>query len=46
MLRQRQDKELWQLQLGEHFKDIDNRLVELRSKMDDKKIRKIIFLVF
>lgn len=40
LLKQQQDKEFRQLQLEEHFKEIDNRLVDLRSKMDDKKDRK------
>lgn len=40
LLKQQQDKELKQLQLEEHFKEIDNRLVDLRSKMEDKKDKK------
>lgn len=39
LLRQQQDKELKQLQLEQHFQDVDEKLLELRAKMDnnDKK---------
>lgn len=34
LLKQQQDKELKQLQLEEHFQEVDHRLLELRAKMD------------
>jgi hypothetical protein len=40
LLKQQQDKEIKQLCLEEHFKEVDNKLVELKTKMEDKKVKK------
>ncbi|WWU66792.1 hypothetical protein QJR26_18685 (plasmid) [Clostridium baratii] len=37
LLKQHQDKELQQLQLAEHFDEVDKRLIELKGKLEDKK---------
>ncbi|WWU66651.1 hypothetical protein QJR26_18075 (plasmid) [Clostridium baratii] len=37
LLKQQQDKELQQLQLAEHFDEVDKKLVELKGKLEDKK---------
>lgn len=37
LLKQQQDKELKQLQLEEHFQEVDERLNEIRGKMELKK---------
>lgn len=37
LLKQQQDKELQQLQLAEHFDEVDKRLIELKGKLEDKK---------
>lgn len=37
LLKQQQDKEINELKLAEHFKEVDNKLLDLKSKMDNKK---------
>lgn len=37
LLKQQQDKELKQLQLEEHFEKVDQKLMDLREKMESKK---------
>lgn len=37
LLKQQQDKEIKQLELSEHFEEVDKRLIELKGKLEDKK---------
>lgn len=37
LLKQQQDKEINQLQLEDHFQEVDNKLQDLREKMDQRK---------
>ena len=37
LLKQQQDKEIKQIELSEHFKEVDKKLIELKGKMEDKK---------
>lgn len=37
LIKQQQDKEIKKLQLEEHFKEVDEKLLDLREKMEDKK---------
>lgn len=47
LLKQQQDKEINQLQLEEHFQEVDQKLIDLREKMDKKKeIKKGLFNFF
>lgn len=47
LLKQQQDKEINQLQLEEHFQEVDQKLIDLREKMDKKKeIKKGLFKFF
>lgn len=49
LLKQQQDKELKQLQLEHHFQEVDQRLLELRTKMEksyEKKDKKSLFKRF
>lgn len=46
LLKQQQDKKIDQLYLEEHFKEVDNKLIELKVKMENTKKRKIIFKRF
>lgn len=36
LLKQQQDKELQQLQLAEHFAEVDRRLIELKGKLENR----------
>lgn len=40
LLKQQQDKELKQLQLEEHFQEVDDKLTELRNRMEHKEEKK------
>lgn len=47
LLKQQQDKEIKQLQLEEHFQEVDQKLIDLREKMDQRKeTKKGIFNFF
>lgn len=47
LLKQQQDKEIKQLQLEEHFQKVDQKLIDLREKMDQRKeIKKGLFNFF
>ncbi|MGL5477895.1 MAG: hypothetical protein ACRDCB_02435 [Clostridium sp.] len=37
LLKQQQDKEINELKLVDHFKEVDNKLIDLKNKMDNKK---------
>lgn len=37
LIKQQQDKEMKQLQLEEHFKEVDEKLIDLREKMENRK---------
>lgn len=37
LIKQQQDKEIKKLELEEHFKEVDEKLLDLREKMEDKK---------
>ena len=47
LLKQQQDKEINQLKLEEHFKEVDEKLLDLKNKMELKrKKEKSIFNFF
>lgn len=47
LLKQEQDKEIKKLQLEEHFNEVDEKLMEIREKMEyKKKPKKRIFKIF
>lgn len=47
LLKQQQDKEINQLKLEDHFKEVDERLLDLKNKMEIKrKKEKSIFNIF
>lgn len=47
LLKQQQDKEIKQLQLEEHFQKVDQKLIDLREKMDQRKeTKKGLFNLF
>lgn len=37
LLKQQQDKEIKQMELIEHFNEVDKRLIELKGELEDKK---------
>lgn len=43
LLKQQQDKEINQIQLEDHFKEVDEKLGELKSRMDNRKSEKTSF---
>lgn len=43
LLKQQQDKEIKKLQLEEHFQEVDQKLLDLREKMEIKKSEKKSF---
>ena len=46
LLKQQQDKEINQLKLEEHFQEVDQKLMDLREKMDSQKEEKKSFFNF
>ena len=47
LLKQQQDKEINQLKLEDHFKEVDEKLLDLKNKMDKKRKKdKSIFSFF
>ncbi|MGX4601808.1 hypothetical protein [Faecalimicrobium sp. JNUCC 81] len=47
LLKQQQDKEINQLMLEDHFKEVDEKLLDLKNKMDKKRKKdKSIFSFF
>lgn len=46
LLKQQQDKEIHQLQLEEHFKEVDEKLSDLREKLNNEKEEKKSFFKF
>ena len=43
LLKQQQDKEINQIQLEEHFKEVDEKLGDLKSKIENRKTEKTSF---
>lgn len=43
LLKQQQDKEIKQLQLEEHFEEVDHKLMDLRDRMENRKEEKKSF---
>ena len=46
LLKQQQDKEINQLKLEEHFQEVDQKLMDLREKMESQKEEKKSFFKF
>ena len=46
LLKQQQDKEINQKLLEDHFQEVDQKLMDLRDRMEEKKNSKKIFGFF